>query len=463
MSVINFNTLQKAKHYFDASLTIDDDDVITVKTYKSVKLGVFKNGSEEDKETIYYPANVDFTFTITGCSVPVTGIPDPFSDYINYADYEKEYFNLIKALKYHVAEVIINKDGLYYFKGIIDTQSIQSDFKEKSFTFTIISNLTKLKDMNTRDESVTFEDAGIYDDKCKYYLNGDGDATVKVITFQDMALKIIQRVLPDINQVILTSDVKIKAAYTFLGEPVILGLNNLYNDIQEMVGIISIQRTMIDLLKDILISFGLVMFIEGDKLIIHQRWYSNTLDRVTLPRIQYKKGPAIDSIVTKMKGVQAFVIVSSIDETYEEINYGIVEKNKDGSLKYPDVVEVIHFSFVGGLPPTMPDIPVNHLSLYLLIPQYYTGLGIIVWERTNGNFFLASEPDNIASLYDIVSNKILSLITTDRLILPLTIKGTDWLATNFFAINSLPDNTFRPRYAETDYDKEQMNINLVEC
>jgi len=476
-------------------------------------------GNDQDLDTIIYPGSVAFEFML----VPKQkgGLPNPFGDPDPYADYgipstkdiNDEYFKLISSLSFKDTVVKVYKNNVEYLRGYIQKNNIGTDYSRKAIKVNVISDFSKVKDLNPKFLSTTAYQSAPNEGK---------------ILYTDLVLKLVQEVYPLVEHVALISDVKSRTSTTFLGQPYdstaqYLGDWNYY-----YVGVTSKYTKASDVIKDICFMFGCVAVVIDDTIYLISRFYFSQTT-VTLSKNRYYKGDGPTLLSSqKMDALQLLVTRFPNANSQYEFIYGEATKtinydNKSGSsfalgqtinwsggsavildinqsgtsgslklklsgenrgpydnasltssgggtadvngwfydLENSENIETVYISGVGGDPPgidgTVYPLLVDNMWVY--IPGYVAGIGNERWEVTVRNSFFTTN-GSLLPIWKCVGDKIWDLIKEDRLVFSQKLPGLDWAYNTYYKydVNAF---IFRPRKIYYDELSETTKIELI--
>lgn len=447
---ILFPNLLLSGHLFDIEINITlstNNQQLSPKNYNLISLGPFNYGFNETKDTIFYPENVMLQFTVAAADVPRIITSSQSSSAENSQEaYKQEYFNLIHQLTFSPTIVTIRRDNAIFFLGSIDPKSITSDYSNFSIKCTVLSDFAKLKKTDPRSNSLVLP------------LNTDTK-----ILFSDLILHIVRSVLPHVTQIIPYSEVRVSTNFTFLGQPVTAGFPMLGTFLFDYLGNPWNHPDYIAVLKDILATFGLVMFIYDNAVILQPRWYFPS-DPYIIEDNKLISGPdATSQNALALKGLHVRLIHNNytFNQSY---NLGTVTLDGNGNVQNSEEVETLHLSQPGGTPPGMPNNSLNNRNLWVLIPEYISGLNNAQWVPSRPNeCFLSSNFGTKAPLWQILGDRLFQLISKKRLSFKLELLGTEYLYNPFFRHPSYPNSIFRARTASIDFSKGTTTLELLSC
>ncbi len=446
MAKIKFKNIRKAKHTFSITIDIKNDDSQLEYDFHLISLGNFEYGNSNNKETIYYPANVTIDFTIVGCGVkPV----DPVTPENDYGDYLAAYYSFLEDLKYCETDVTIYKDDEFYFQGFIDHRDIHSNWKEKSFSVFVVSNFVKLKDIIPSDNPLGYD-------------LHNGEELGRNVLHRDIIIDSFGLVFSQPCALHVTCDIRAKTTFKVLETPWIANFNYFGISIGSLFGHKRVKiKNMFDLLKSIFDAFGLICFFEGQNIYLQSRWYFPGLQVESIDKKDFISGLEIVGNTKKLKGLQLFVELNMVNDNAVETTIGTVEKDKDKNLKYPEEVEIARLAFAGGRPPHQPN---NHFCIdpvMIFVPGHVAGLNNEQWTECS-DFYLVSDKYVRGPLWKIIKAKLWSIVSKSRVVYKAKIRGTDWISTNYYNFETILSIGFRPRKYVLDFDNNNTVIEFVE-
>lgn len=442
-------TLNSHRFYVEANFYNWEPELDEERVYKLTDLGDFNFGHDADKDSVFYPENFDLSFTIAGQSVPIIGRkPNPFGQEINTEqDYKHEYYFLIGMLTFQDANVTVWLDDTIFFFGSADRASVTSDYSNYVINFTSLSNFAKLKNYDPRINPLVFS------------LNTD-----QKVFIPDLILGIVRSVLPQVNSIVCHSSLRASIQYTFLGQPRLLvrDINSLAVFVDDYIGYPSAYENYIDLLKDILASFGLVMYIFGRTIVLNSRWYYSS-EYFEISDNLLISGPDADSRNAKaLKGIRVWVRKG--DYTFASpYDVGLVELDENKRIKYPDEVEEIYLTQPMGAPPGIPDTPVNQRNIWAWLPEYISGLGNGQFVPTLPNSaYIEGGSVPMGPLWRVIGDQLGQLVLRERLSVNCELFGVDYWVNPFFILPSYQNRKFRARTIAINYQTYSTVLNLIE-
>lgn len=423
MATLIFNNIRKAKHTFDITINIPDEDQDPY-WFKLIELGEFEYGNNNKEENVYYPPNTDIEFTVMGGSVGDSQVSET-------------YFMLLNSLSKYGGDVIINKDNNYYFKGFVDTGSIGSDYKEKSINIDVVSDLAKLKDTSPENETLGYTvSASTY------------------IYFYDVIRRIINYALPNItnwegeySDVCATTEL-----LNIAGEPWTPNYKQLGTFSNYLFGSGLIHNTLFDLLVSILTTFGLILQIKGNTAYLQQRWdiAGNVID-VELDAII--DGPNFEEFIPKFDGLK-----TSVRNGDDPPGYDI---HIAGSAGENDNFEELVINNSGG---TFPSGSGGFNNILAYAPAYEVGFGNEGWKYTVFNEFFLGSDNTIAknALWYVISSKIFKHITQqDKPVFSCTMRGTNFINNQIYRLPNFTNLYFRPRKYKVNYTTNTTEVEFI--
>ena len=279
MGVIYLNNIKRGSDLFDVQFQVLDNDPYTY-NFTPIEFGAFEFGNDNDVDTIYYPNNTNIKFTLQGCVVDYYPSGSGAND---TNDYIYTYHKVLRALKYSKVYCIINKNSSYYFKGLLDSGALRSNYKEKSFDCSIISSFVELKEKDAVDG----------------YLAGvDVNERINVTEF---ILKIVQIVLP-VTSISSISDLRFK---TSLQVGYAISDISIYPNI--FIGGSTLQENYWDVLKEVLNSFGVICLIHGPQVYLQSRWYHSAVTVQSIAKIDFETGLDAMGETKAIRGLRLWV------------------------------------------------------------------------------------------------------------------------------------------------------------
>ncbi len=448
MSRLIFPDFALGQYRFQIEIAVGDYHTED-KYYNLISLGTFNYGFNDTKDTIFYPENVTIEFTIAACQVPYIGYPNPFEggDSSNTdEEYQKEYFNLIDSLTFRQTSVTIWKDSRIFLVGTVDAKSVSSVYGKFSVSCSILSDFAKLKKMDPRTN-----------------LLGLPTNTTTRMRFSELIKTIVRSVLPHVTQIIAFSEIRFSTNFTFLGQPVPGDFSLAGGYLYDYIGSSWHHETYIDLLKDILATFGLIMFIYDDTIVLQPRWYFPSNPFVITDDMVISGPDATSQNALALKGLHVKCV--HLNYTYvAAYDLGTVVYNSDKTVQNDSDVETVYLSQPGGTPPGMPDIALNQRNVSVWMSELYAGLNNAQWVISKPNqCYLNSSPANKAALWKIIGDRLWQLVSTERLSFKVELLGTEYLYNPFFKHFSYPGLIFRARTASIDFSKGTSTLELLAC
>jgi hypothetical protein len=421
MATLIFNNIRKAKHTFDITINIPDEDQDPY-WFKLIELGEFEYGNNNKEENVYYPPNTDIEFTVMGGSVGDSQVSET-------------YFMLLNSLSKYGGDVIINKDNNYYFKGFVDTGSIGSDYKEKSINIDVVSDFAKIKEMAPDPEYLGYTNVDIY------------------VLYHDVIKKIINLALPGVtNWVGELTDV---CATTTIMD---ISGNNWVPDFQNfgtwkdfLFSPIMESKTLYELLVSILSNYGLIVQIKGNTAYLQQRWnITGTVEDIELDAII--DGPNFEEFIPKFDGVRARVRCGNNPVYQVDESNGIVDVETNN-------FEEIVFHNAGGSFP----IEYGQNDVLIYVPEEEVGLGNGGWNTLDLDVFFIKSDSDIAqyALWSVVSEKVFKHINEDRVIYSCTMRGTNFINNQIYRLPNFANLYFRPRKYKVNYTTNTTEVEFI--
>lgn len=409
--------------------------------YHLLSLGSFNYGFNETKDTIFYPENVSIEFSIARSSIP-SGAQSPSS----LSAFQQEYFRIINTLTFTPVTVTIWRGDRIFFLGSVDPKSVTSSYDNLSVRCTVLSDFLKLKSINPRTDSLGLP------------LNTD-----EKIRFQDLILWIIYAVLPQVDYISQRSELLVETGYTFLEEPVYADFDDLGAFIFDYIGSPWAHEDYISVLKDVLSTFGLVMFIYDNAVILRPRWYFPSEPFIITDKITVSGPDASGHNALALKGL--CVKINRENYTFSQsYSLGAVEFDESGSVKNGNEVETVYISQVGGAPPGVPDTQINQRNFWVWLPEYITGINNSDWVPSiPSGCFWQSRPEVKSSLWKLLGDRLWELISNERLSFKIELLGTDYIFNPFFVHHAYPETKFRIRTASVDFTRGTTTLELLEC
>jgi len=449
MSTLNVS-YQTPKHLYEFEIVIDDTIEKTIYCLP-IALDPFVYGNDEDIDTVLYPGSVNIELSIIN-KVP-TVPPNPFGDDFNYnsATNDLEYYRLNDALAFSDSAVTVNRDGVEYMIGYVDTQNIGGNYEKKSFRLSVLSNFGKLKDLDPR----TLDPAD--------YLSPPYDVSPgQQVLFTDLLLTLIQEVYPTVTQVVLMSDVKSETTYTLLGVPQSVGAQFFGTFNYDYIGAASRYEKASDIVKDVLAIFGAVGVLIGTQFIMQSRfYYSQTTVTILKRQFVKEKGP-IPYSSQKLEGLQVLVRPGGTSLTYQEL-YGTVYVDEDFNIiQDEETVEVIELIAVGGDPPGVDGTvyPLLVRNIWLYIPAFITGLGYDTWVTSVRNSFYVTGGTK-KPLWKCVADEIWALVSQNRIIYDASVDGVEWEYNRYYTFEN-STLKLRPRKIYFDDTTDTTKLELIQ-
>jgi hypothetical protein len=400
---------------------------------RAMKLGAFFYGSKEIIDSIMYPDNVDFQFSIAKSVVPFLGTPDPFSTRENTkAEYETEYFRIIRLLKTKYNNVQILKDGTRYFAGYVDKANIIADFITKSFTFSFISNIIDLKNINPQYTTLGYD---VYSET--------------KATYSEIIEKIIKLINPDLQNVEFYSNIKSLTTYSFMGQPWVAGAQYFGDYINNYFGHYSLYSNMYDLLREILNIIGAVGVMIGNIYYVCTRGYYSDITTKSLQK--GVKPPVMNSYQNTVKGLCTKVRTGPVSNVFYTVNNGDISDTGDGDI------ETIILSAAGGMPPQ----GIVARNIWIYVPEYVAGLGNGQWVNSVVDSFFTDKLGAVHTvpLWKIVNDTIWSVCSNGRGIYNITV--SDAVKPNDFYKFDNDKDIYRIKSMKPDYCAGTTDLELI--
>ncbi|NWF89096.1 MAG: hypothetical protein HXY50_06490 [Ignavibacteriaceae bacterium] len=441
MSIINLQS-KTPEHVFDIVLTIDDSDSNEY-TYKMRKLGEFQYGNDEDVDTILYPSNVKIEFTFTASDVPLHFGGGTYGSYKNF---DKEYYNLINKFSFYDTAVVIDKDGVEYFRGFVDQKNKGGSFEERTIEITALSDFSKLKDIDPRtldaEDLVTLPE----------------HESGPVVLLLDAIRETIKLAIPTFNDIVLITDIKSQTDYNPL-DPWIADAQYFGQNSDRFWGAVTPYTTGIELIKAILSSLGCLAIMKGSTFYIISRWYVSDETPITLLVKDFVKdeGP-IPYYSKKLDGLRVSMYSNPTASWYHQ-NYGTVEMVGDEVIN-EDNVEMLTTSLIGG---TTPGAPPDVETFFIRVPDGLFGDAVWISELADSCYGGIVAYADRTALWDVVGQNVWNQIQYDRLVYQLTCRGTDWEYDKYYQFENGLTETFRPRKLRFDYPAKSTILDLIKC
>lgn len=442
----NIKAIKGSGAIYDIEITFNNSDNNDY-YYKLIRLHPFVFGNNNDMDMILYPESVKIQFSLVASEVPIPGeFPNPFSSSPSRKDYESEYYRLINIISFDESLVIIKKNGSEYFRGFIDV-NYKSTSYYTDIEILILSNFTKLKDISPKTE-----------------LLGLNPNTDNKILYTEVAKKILQLAFPGLQNVIFESEIKATTNFTFLSEPWNAPAENLGNYIFNFVGSISPHDTMIDLIKEILQTFGCLGIVLGNSFIMQPRGYYEGAQLVTLKAEHYKMGnePSV-YYSQKIEGLVVKVRAGDVPDIFHEVHYGNVILDDEGEIKNRDELEFIIISTPGGDPPGIDgdEFPLMIRNLWAWVPEHIAGIGNAQWVATKRNEFFTTNISTKAALWKIIGDGIWAVIKNSRLVFITTLIGTNYNYNRFYKLENSGNLILKIRKIAFDDFENESECDLI--
>lgn len=392
MSVINIsNVIMPNGDEYDFVITIDDGDSGKAETHGLKEMGSFSIGSDNDKDVIFYPSNLEIVMQVKQ------------SDSYNLQSKWYEIYNLLQTYD-AVCEVF--KNGTSYFYGNIYKGDLDGSYKNGELNITIADPIGDLEDVNPMED---FPEIPL-------------GATINYVSNHILAL--LAKVNPKFtspSQIECYSGYQAQAdvidpftgAY-YVGGWVNFGFYNdwLFNNDKFTTGI--------DLLRALLNMFGCIgVFVPGHKFYIIPRWQgSASLTNITITDQNVSNDPE-PFFVRKMEGLKIDANTGS-KGVYESKEYGIVERDESGTILNSDLVEEIKIESPVGL---LPEGNSSFSNLFIYVSDFILGIGNGDWFSARFDRVRDGSSSIWTSLWATTASKTWELIKNNRFGYSLDIKG----------------------------------------
>lgn len=442
--IINITYKTPSHNTYHFQITLDDEDENEY-TFLPEKLYPFQYGNDDKIDSILYPDNVKIKFSIYDAGINV----------------HSGYYTIIDKLSFVDSSVIVTKNGSEIFRGYIDQMNVTGEYEAKSAEITILGNFGKLKDIDPR----TLDPAVIEDSTP---VNGAEACAF----FTNAITETIKLVMPNITQTILATDLKATTTYTFLAVPYNSPADNWGDFASRIWGPFSVYgRTPEDasaynclqLIKNILASFGCVGIIKDNKFIMQSRLYFPGNVTTLLKKYYLRSSQPEPTNQQKIDGLQMFVKpYDTVADFYYEALYGIVKKDENGNLEEPDRVETLFLYVCGGDPPGVDgDIyPLLIRKMYCYIPGFVAGLGNEIWDLAKRNECYSSAHPTKGPVWKVVADSIWTDSSVDRLAYKLKSLGFNYEYQKFYQLENDP-NAYRPRLMAFDENNYSTELDLL--
>jgi len=217
-------------------------------------------------------------------------------------------------------------------------------------------------------------------------------------------------------------------------------------------------ENVLDVLKSLLKCFGCYGYIGLDrKFYIVPRIYGGQTTRLLRQRLMGDKFES--EIIPRLRGIQVFVSNGMVSPPaqYQETKRGVVEKNADGSLKYPEEVEVLRLEQAAG---ALPDgLLVRELFLW------HEGN----WREVDYNGVRRKNPDGsytaYTALWKITADDAWEIVKNDRLLFKIEAASednrdliSDYSMSDFYQLEEFPDKILKPRHILYNLNKGRAEI-----
>lgn len=441
--IINLRYKMESGNVFDVVITMDDGDNNTY-NFRAIRLHPFIFGNDDDIDSILYPGSVKMEFGIFGSGIQT----------------KSGYYVIINKLSFIDADVVIYKNGVALFYGIVDKQAVDAEYDSRKIIIDVLSNFVKLKDIDPHD----LDPDDIADD-------APTPTGIACAFFSNVILKTIQLVWP-ITQVVVISDLKATTGWTFLGDQYDAPASNFGDYAYRMWGPDPANqfKSCIDLVKSILSSFGCVGIIKDNKFIMQSRTYFPSSD-VTITNI-IRRGAPRPFMARRMEGLQVLVQPYSTFVEYEA-RYGNIEtetrtryvngqEEEYQAITNEEEVETIYLHVCGGDPPGVDgDIyPLLVRNMFVYIPGFVAGLGNEQWALSRRNEFYSSSHPTKAALWKVVADSIWTDTSVDRLVYDVEVLHLNNDYNKFYKFPEHPQR-FRPRKMWFDEKRVVTRMELI--
>ncbi len=426
----------------------------------------FEFGSDDTRETVMYPENVKIKLSLINARVwysKTQQYPNPFSDDpFTDDDYNYTLFKLLDIITYYDASATVYKNGHEYFRGFLDKKNKTIDYEFLGIEITILSNFAKLKEINVA------QDADVVA-KAIAFSSTNLSTGISYIKLTDAIKAIILKVLP-VEKVVLMSNIYWDSYYLF---PKIDGTLDRW---QVPASQFMMQTSFffntgtglnanwytngIDTIKDILNMLGCTGFYEQSKRTFYclSRSYSNTFPVKTITDHDILKDTSIQCDYSQaVKGMKLYIKGAPGEAK-------IVQTVEYGDCTNSDDIEEIYISNKGGVLSGQPDNSLNRKGFAVLVPQYYSGIGNVVWLFTtnqSGSNFYSSLNKTKKMFWQVVGDDTWSMISKARNMYIAALNECDYTFDTLFNITGY-DTALKAKKITQDEFNETTVIKLIQ-
>ena len=420
-----------------------------------------KHLSTGEWEISFYAATAN-TYTLNNCVLLTIGefsvgansdidesfsMPPAVDVEFQIRDLSESNLNLVhNVFTTYPVEVTIEKDGVSYFEGIVDANSVESDSYNYSIACQVVWASTKVKTLDSKTNPMSFNLGATAPQTNNYF-----------IWYYYLKMFAIQNLSTHYDT--LEVDENIIGRY-FNGEEenwsTIAGYDNsvvrsylvTVNPFWFTTGYDNVAPAQLgDTLKMLAKHFGLIFTVGlGDKYYLQSRW------KITKTPVAISREETIEQYTRTVQAKEGLVLRYwtwngsdwILANTYIS---GNVTYNSDGSIANSSEVETINiYNIFGGG---------NYVSGYPTDIRYNANYIIEDFSVDGGSAF--------GNLADVLEEPIWSNIGENRRNPVVTVNGIDWDFMDYYTLYREQNNyTYRVRQMKINVEKNQTELDLIQ-
>jgi hypothetical protein len=390
--------------------------------YALIDFDGFSIGTKELNEIYSFPGEFNLKFRVLGDN--------------------DEWFSILNELKRTICRVSVSDEEMNpVFSGYVYSKndSVKGDKKTQTITVKVVDQYYQYKEVDPRTNP--------------YGYNLDSQILITEliadILSQDVLFPITYEVVS-----MCTYEAKIDPFY---GSAVVPFSGFGIKPIQYFRADAPYENVL-DVLKSLLKCFGCYGYIGLDrKFYIVPRIYGGQTTRLLRQRLMGDKFES--EIIPRLRGIQVFVSNGMVSPPaqYQETSRGVVEKNADGSLKYPEEVEVLRLEQAAGA------LPDGLLSRELFL--WHEGN----WREVDYSGVRRKNPDGsytaYTALWKITADDAWEIVKNDRLLFKIEAASednrdliSDYSMSDFYQLEEFPDKILKPRHILYNLNKGRAEI-----
>jgi len=381
----------------------------------------FSIGTKEPKEIYSFPGEFNLKFKVLGDN--------------------QKWFNVLNELKKITCTVQVHDPkGYQIFSGYVynGNDAVRGDKKNQTITVKVVDQSYRYKTVDPRTNPYG------------YNLNAPILITELIADILDHNVH-----FPFVEEVVSTCTYEAEA--TFSGGSAVVPFSGFGIYPYRYFNPNSPYENVLAVLKQLLKCFGCYGYVGIDrKYHIVPRLYSGQTAKLLRQRLMGDKFEP--EIIPKLRGIQVYVSDGSISPLqYEETSRGAVEKNADGSLKYPEEVEVLRIEQAVGT------LPGGGAASNLFL---WNGSE---WATAIFNRVRRKNPDGsytaYTALWKITADDAWEIVKNDRLLFKIEAASTDnrdlisdYSMSDFYQLEEFPDKILKPRHILYNLNKGRAEI-----